>query len=695
MKNLMTQKFIFGLLMACVLASGVQGVADALTFGTTRSGDLQTASLNQQFTIKFSVTPKGNTSIRNANGDLIDQNDVLINSSGYYINADGDYLDGPNGSVVTNSADRVKAEDAVRYHYNQEQVDIAVTNANIIKVGSYGITPAATHSLMETGEREDKLSSSITLTLVRTETTGEEVTITISDMTPLPDLPNGTDDRATPNQVFTVYVVQERDASPTGLSLGGLVSDQNYQTDHNDFADPTITVSGVAAHTRVKYEVIEGSGRLYVQEGTRMGSASRSLSTSSSAVVHLDMAGTTNRVRASIAGAVPTTGIYIFGYPTVAIVSGNNQEGALGGRLENPLVVRVTDGKGRNISGLAAVFSSPGGGVFFPVSGTTVYTSDIAGTMLATGFTANTVVATSTRPGSGGAIAVQTNSSGQVSTYFQLAATGASQVVNVTAGGSPLLNPFRPSGETESGIPSIEIESGSGQRAVNGNVEDPLVVVVRKGGQRVSGETVTFTTDRGVLSNTPRTGETSGSGPNVTDITDGQGRASVTYSLDFTGPVRVVASISGTDPVTYRREVTFGINGAGSSNNQQQQQQQQQQQEQQQSTTPTLTLSSTTISGAAGSSQSVTATVQRGTTAAPGIAVTFQVGSLTPVVLSTNTSGQASHTFTLPSADTTLSVSANVLGTPVSASATLDVTGTTDTTDTTDDTTPVQVPTDI
>ncbi|MDE0426248.1 MAG: hypothetical protein OXN25_15450, partial [Candidatus Poribacteria bacterium] len=113
------------------------------------------------------------------------------------------------------------------------------------------------------------------------------------------------------------------------------------------------------------------------------------------------------------------------------------------------------------------------------------------------------------------------------------------------------------------------------------------------------------------------------------------------------------------------------------------------------STTPSLTLSSTTISGAAGSSQTVTATVQRGTSLAPGIAVTFQVGSLTPVVLSTNTSGQVSHTFTLPSADTTLTVSANVLGTPVSASATLDVTGTTDTTDTTDDTTPVQVPTDI
>ena len=35
MKNLMTQKFVFGLLMAFVLALGVQGVVDALTVWVT------------------------------------------------------------------------------------------------------------------------------------------------------------------------------------------------------------------------------------------------------------------------------------------------------------------------------------------------------------------------------------------------------------------------------------------------------------------------------------------------------------------------------------------------------------------------------------------------------------------------------------------------------------------------------------
>ena len=97
------------------------------------------------------------------------------------------------------------------------------------------------------------------------------------------------------------------------------------------------------------------------------------------------------------------------------------------------------------------------------------------------------------------------------------------------------------------------------------------------------------------------------------------------------------------------------------------------------STTPSLTLSSTTISGAAGSTQSIIATVRRGTSAAPGIGVTFQVGSLTPVTVTANSNGQASHTFTLPSASTTLSVSANVLGTVVSGSVQLTVSGTTGT----------------
>ena len=44
MNNLTTRKIVLGMLMALVLAFSVQGIADALTFSTSRSGDLVTVS---------------------------------------------------------------------------------------------------------------------------------------------------------------------------------------------------------------------------------------------------------------------------------------------------------------------------------------------------------------------------------------------------------------------------------------------------------------------------------------------------------------------------------------------------------------------------------------------------------------------------------------------------------------------------
>ena len=720
MKNVITQRCVLGMLMMCVMVLGVVGVADALTFSTSRSGDLVTVAPNQTFTLRFSVvglrspqavqpnTRRASTTdieyadssntarVRpTADPDPITGSFTRIVDTGY---TDGDthYYTRTTTSSVRNTAGtadvtrtlhtRNWVTESEAYYYNDESVSITTSPAVTLMKGSTAVT-----SLVERhAERDQQLSSSVTLT--GSHGTAAAYDITITDTTDAADI-DGTPPSSRASIIFTVFVVDSRAATPSSPTLS-LVTDQNYAIDGDDFVDQQIAIPG-SGNIRIEYSVVEGPGRLYVQIGTspniRKSSPLRTLSTSDVASVRLDMNGGTNKVQATAAGAPPTTGVFIFGYPSVEIVSGNNQEGALGGRLEDPLVVRVTDGKNRAISGLAAAFTSPGDGVFFPVPGTTVYTSDVAGTTLAGAFTANPVTATSTRPGSGAAIAVQTNSSGQASTYFQLAGTGASQTVTVAAGGSNLLSPFRFTERTgtaaNAGIPSIEIESGNNQRSVNGNIEDPLVVVVRRRGQRAAGVQVTFTTDRGVLDDTPIDGFTVNNvtddndnpSTSLDDMTDGQGRASVRYSLgDFTGSIQVVASISGTDPVTYRREVTFGINGGRSTvttNNQQQQQQQQQQQ----STTPSLTLSSTTISGAAGSTQTITATVRRGTSAAPGIGVTFQVGSLTPVTVTANSNGQASHTFTLPSASTTLSVSANVLGTVVSGSVQLTVSGTTGT----------------
>ena len=61
MNNLTTRKIVLGMLMALVLAFGVQGIADAVTL-TRGNGDLQDITVESQtFTITFTVGLTGNT----------------------------------------------------------------------------------------------------------------------------------------------------------------------------------------------------------------------------------------------------------------------------------------------------------------------------------------------------------------------------------------------------------------------------------------------------------------------------------------------------------------------------------------------------------------------------------------------------------------------------------------------------------
>ena len=87
--------FAFGVLVAFVLALGVQGTAEAITKFTRGSGDLRLYKVGEDFKISFSVSL---------------QSQVKIPSS-----------------------------DPVSYHYDDESINIAVENANITKVGSRAI----------------------------------------------------------------------------------------------------------------------------------------------------------------------------------------------------------------------------------------------------------------------------------------------------------------------------------------------------------------------------------------------------------------------------------------------------------------------------------------------------------------------------------------------------------------------------
>ena len=603
MNNLTTRKIVFGLLTVLVLAFSVQGIADALTL-TKSSGDLVTVSRNQTFTIKFSIDPDSpqevNLGTKKASQAEIDiaaagnsrPNTLTDDHKGKTY--DADYINGETTHYYTESLVAGDGTATLRnwltesdaYDYNDEAIAISVSSVpanataptfrrdgTVIPLGDDN-----SPSLQERHEVSDRQlstgTSASTITLIGSSGSAGEYTITIEDVTDGEDFPGNTAPSEQASIVFTVYVVNDRDTDATGLSFANL-SAENYRTDGTDFSDETVTATPVPAtvdHVRVEYKVIQGSGRLYVQKDAtatiplRQSSAVTTLSTSSAAKVQLDMRGTTNKVRASIAGVAPVTAIFIFGYPTVAITGGNGEDGedgVFGGQLDDPLVVRVTDGKGSGISGLAANFEieTAAGGMFIPVPGTTVYTINATGSTLAGARTAFTTVATSTRPVPGGEILVETDSRGEARTYFQLGTTitETSQTVTVKAGGvSPIVPAnFRFTAGSGKRRPTLNILSGNNQRTNSeGDIEDPLIAVVRKDGNLQPGEEVTFRTVKGTI-----VGSNGTATKRATETTDGSGEAEVTYYQDpGEGRDTVTAMISGDD---YEKTVTFNINGSG------------------------------------------------------------------------------------------------------------------------------------
>ena len=418
MNNLTTRKIVLGMLMTLVLAFSVQGTADALKFGTSRTGDLQTALPNQQggFKIRFSVTLGSNsTKIYDADDNLVsDDGSTRIDSSGYnvfeasnekeyrisaaanalsatyvketdgtyiptsgtlYVDSSKNVVDDSGAAVYIQSGDtapfrytRAKADpdakvpDNDRYHYNEEAVTITVADAYITKVGRYEFTDPSktTHTLREKGkdDTKDKLSGSVEVTF--NAPAAAVVQITITDTTPTDDAPaTGIADPIT----FTVYVVKQQSEvqnQATTFASGKDGVEYGYDTE-----DPQIDnyFEFAPDDAPVNYSV-EGSGRVYISvSSNRRTSSTNNLWTSSEAPVYLDVNRGTSKVTAWISGNPGKTAVYIFSgqdpskYPHIEITqSSNNQIGATEARLEDYLEVKVTDGNRRAVSGVAVGF---------------------------------------------------------------------------------------------------------------------------------------------------------------------------------------------------------------------------------------------------------------------------------------------------------------------------------------------------
>ena len=679
--KLFTQNSFLVMLMTLVLAFSVPSIADALTFSTSRSGDLATElPAPNDFDIRFSVSLKSpqqvNSGTRRASQseinqaatsggdssstDHYDDSEYTDGDTHYYITQDGTGTNS-DGDTLTQKRNWSTQDEA--YHYNNEQVTITATNANITHIGRYDITDAATHTLMETGEDGSKLTSSITVTL--SAASANTVPITISDETPEADRPTGIDQA--PDITFTVYVVpgtSTQELSLTGTGTDGVETLSDFGTTRID------GLFGAGTNVPVTYQV-EGSGRVFVQAGAdRKTRETNKLETSSSAPVHLKMNRSSNKVTVWVRGQDAKRDsqsvTFINQYVDPQITAGDNQNGATEGRLPDPLEVTVKDANNKVIPGGVVVGFALGtgatNGMFIPVVGTTVYVSaaDALVTTAPTTPDALTVTATSTVPAPAGAIYVKTDSRGIAKTYFELGDTAGPQRVTISVNGNTanFTDTFFRATATDvdpSDAAKIEIESGNGQRAdVDEPLDDPLVVIVKDiGGRIVAGAPVTFTTSSGELS-APETmdpGTYTVPDPNIhTDRfivvnTDVNGKASVRYNVgDLPGAKEVFASITRNGRAITK---TFNINGRTSTTTQPTQPTQ--------PTAPTATLVPLTVSGTAGGTATLTVTAAANTTVtAGGLNDTLPAGSASSFTQSGTT---YTSTLTLPSTAGTYTLS--------------------------------------
>ena len=187
-------------------------------------------------------------------------------------------------------------------------------------------------------------------------------TIRIIDVTHEDDFP----DNAVPSRqsvlTFTIYVVPSADRTTVMTR-----NPDNAVQFGNDLAAERIDeLFGPATEDLPIIFEVEGSGRLYVREDSvnntdyaatadlyaspaSEGRAEKRLETSSSAPVYLDMGGGSSKITAWFRGQNPTNNskslTYIYDYAVLAKTQGDPQVGATGGRLEEPLVIKVTDAK--------------------------------------------------------------------------------------------------------------------------------------------------------------------------------------------------------------------------------------------------------------------------------------------------------------------------------------------------------------
>jgi hypothetical protein len=196
----------------------------------------------------------------------------------------------------------------------------------------------------------------------------------------------------------------------------------------------------------------------------------------------------------------------------IALVSGDDQEAAVGTALIHPLVVRVTDNFGNPIPNITVEWVVTGGG---EVSQTSTVT----------------------------------DAAGLASVVRTLGSTAGDQTTEARAGGlvgSPVVFSHV---ATAGAAARIIKESGDGQNGTAGApLPNPLVVqVLDEANNPIAGRAVTWVVGNGGGSVSPQN-----------STTDGQGRASTQWTLGTAGNNTVNAVVSGMTPATFSATAAAG-----------------------------------------------------------------------------------------------------------------------------------------
>ena len=612
MNNLTTRKIVLGILMVLVLAFSVQGIADALTFGTTRTGHLQTVFPDETFDISFEVNLVGDqakfSDIRAGNAS--DPGYDLAAEDTHYRDLDGDNYrdDGNQRDADTDNDGDIDAADAAdpvepwmsedqAYYFNNEAIQIGVSGVSgvvIDRIGSYDFSNIPIITLEEDILRPDgtaKLQTgTITVTcFVPPASNAGTVTITVSDITlnrvspPDSSPPFGIPNTDYPSTItaanidtldsFTVYVLQNVPATPpTITSVSGGIALRNQPT------PITVTLTGGSSDWYpVELEVVNGPGTLSM---TRTGAGNRSLSTftnsSDTATVYLHPNSGTNTIRVWAAGTNPRAStaveqtyfyksVYLDANLQIGGPGGNGQRGVVNTRLDNPFVVKVIDGNDTGIPGQAVRFNATGAGAelfahddFRPES--------------------TSIMLVSSGTGGYNPIIIKTNASGEAKVFLKVGASTVADGYGVGATFMGQTQPFKATAiaATATTIRLSAVSALEQSVAIRTTLTDPLVIRVQDGRSNpVAGRKIRFRAGVGILSSRAESSVPTGFTNTVGDVVveaNARGEAWVDYTAGNSAKtVEVYVNALTTAAANTNRQaeenantVTFTINVGGS-----------------------------------------------------------------------------------------------------------------------------------